>query len=156
MSKNIVFNFCKRMKAIAVFILFIGMFLVVQGYYTQSLNIEKTPKIIYRYIPSSLYDEQLSNNPSLMVSQQYKSMFENINPWPPLQSQMIEKTPLNANSIANGIQSQLSSVPTTGTPTTGAPSSGNQVITVLPTQTQLPITPTPIANSFTGVFRKNY
>uniref|UniRef100_A0A6C0KS50 Uncharacterized protein n=1 Tax=viral metagenome TaxID=1070528 RepID=A0A6C0KS50_9ZZZZ len=112
------------MKAIAVFILFIGMFLVVQGYYTQSLNIEKTPKIIYRYIPSSLYDEQLSNNPSLMVSQQYKSMFENINPWPPLQSQMIEKTPLNANSIANGIQSQLSSVPTTVIPSSGTPTLG--------------------------------
>jgi len=72
------------MKAIAIFILFIGMFLVIQGYYSQVANIKNTPTIVYKYIPRSIYDEQLSSDPSLMVSQQFKSMFENINPWPPL------------------------------------------------------------------------
>lgn len=72
------------MKAIAVFLLFIGMFLVVQGYYQQVSNNTTEPAVRVEYIPRSLYDEQLSNDPTLMVSQQYKGMFEDINPWPPL------------------------------------------------------------------------
>ena len=43
------------MKAIAVFLLFIGMFLVVQGYYQQTAACP-APKVEVKYIPKSLYD----------------------------------------------------------------------------------------------------
>ena len=69
------------MKAIAVLLLFIGMFLVIQGYY----KIEKKcadPQIKIQYIPMSLYEEQLSNDPKLSISNQFKGMFQDINPWP--------------------------------------------------------------------------
>lgn len=67
------------MKAIAVLLLFIGMFLVVQGYY-QKTNTCPPPQIEVKYIPRSLYEEQLSENPESQVSTQFKSMFEDIDP----------------------------------------------------------------------------
>jgi len=67
------------MKAIAIFLLFIGMFLVVQGYYTKKTTCPP-PEVQVKYIPRSLYDEQLSDDPSSMVSTQFKSMFEDIDP----------------------------------------------------------------------------
>jgi hypothetical protein len=67
------------MKAIAVFILFLGMFLVVQGYYKQTTSCPP-PKIEVKYIPSSLYEEQLSGEDNL--KRQFKSLFEDItDPW---------------------------------------------------------------------------
>ena len=67
------------MKAIAVFILFIGMFLVVQGYYDKVKKCPK-PKVEVKYIPFSLYHEQLSDSQKLQ--QHFKSMFEDISsPW---------------------------------------------------------------------------
>lgn len=66
------------MKAIAVFLLFIGMFLVVQGYYKQGSKCP-APKVEVKYIPRSLYDEQLSDEQKLDV--QFKSLFEDISPW---------------------------------------------------------------------------
>ena len=68
------------MKAIAVFLLFIGMFLVIQGYYIQA-TVCPTPTVQVKYIPRSLYDEQLSEDPDSQVSKQFKGMFEDINPW---------------------------------------------------------------------------
>lgn len=69
------------MKAIALFLLFIGMFLVVQGYYTNH-EACPPPSVQVKYIPMSLYEEQLANDPKRSVSQQFKGMFEDINPWP--------------------------------------------------------------------------
>ena len=66
------------MKAIAVFLLFIGMFLVVQGYYKQSIKCPD-PKVEVKYIPRSLYEEQLSDKQKLQVH--FKSMFEDVTPW---------------------------------------------------------------------------
>ncbi len=68
------------MKAIAVCLLFIGMFLVVQGYYSQK-SVCPPQEVQVKYIPRSLYDEQLSDNPESQVSTQFKGMFEDINPW---------------------------------------------------------------------------
>jgi hypothetical protein len=68
------------MKAIAVFLLFIGMFLVVQGYYASKTQCPAQTTQV-KYIPRSLYDEQLSDDPKTMVSTQFKGMFEDINPW---------------------------------------------------------------------------
>lgn len=67
------------MKAIAVFILFLGMFLVVQGYYKQATSCPPS-KIEIKYIPSSLYEEQLSGEDN--IKRQFKSLFEDItDPW---------------------------------------------------------------------------
>lgn len=67
------------MKAIAVFLLFVGMFLVVQGYYSRTSECP-APKVEIKYIPRSLYEEQLSDEESLQ--NHFKSMFEDANPWP--------------------------------------------------------------------------
>ena len=51
--------------------------MVVVGYtrqYTQCPN----PKIEYRYIPRTFYDEQLSSG---TVMKQFSDMFEDENPW---------------------------------------------------------------------------
>lgn len=67
------------MKAIAVFVLFVGMFLVVQGYYNK-VKACPPPKVEVKYIPYSLYQEQLSDAQNLQ--QHFKSMFEDIaSPW---------------------------------------------------------------------------
>jgi hypothetical protein len=69
------------MKAIAVFLLFLGMFLVVQGYYVQETQCPP-PTVEVKYIPMSLYEEQLSNDPKASLERQFKGMFEDTNPWP--------------------------------------------------------------------------
>jgi hypothetical protein len=67
------------MKAIAVFLLFLGMFLVVQGYYQQSTACP-APKTEVKYIPYSLYEEQLSDKQKLQTH--FKSLFEDAtDPW---------------------------------------------------------------------------
>lgn len=69
------------MKAVSVFLLFVGMFLVVQGYYSQKLARAEgdTGRVRIKYIPRSLYEEQLSEP---TVAKQFKGMFEDVNPWP--------------------------------------------------------------------------
>jgi len=66
------------MKAIAVFLLFIGMFLVVQGYYQQT-SACPARKVEVKYIPRSLYEEQLSDEKKLKLH--FKSLFEDVTPW---------------------------------------------------------------------------
>lgn len=68
------------MKAIAVFLLFVGMFLVVQGYY-QRKEACPTPKTEVKYIPLTLYEEQLAEK-GQSVQKQFKSLFEDTTPWP--------------------------------------------------------------------------
>ncbi len=71
------------MKSIAVFVLFLGMFLVVQGYYQQKLEAHKNTakaETQIKFIPRSTYEDQLSNDQK--VSQQFKSMFDEITTWP--------------------------------------------------------------------------
>lgn len=68
------------MKAIAVFLLFVGMFLVVQGYYSQKTACPP-PKVEVKYIPQTLYEEQLSKD-GPTIAKQFKGMFEDIQPWP--------------------------------------------------------------------------
>ena len=65
------------MKPIAIFLLFIGTFLIIQGYYNQSSQCP-VPKTVIKYIPRSLYEEQLSDNQNLEIF--YKSMFEDVTP----------------------------------------------------------------------------
>jgi len=72
------------MKSISIFLLFIGMFLVVQGYYSQTNNCP-APSVQIKYVPRSVYEEQLSPDNESIVSKQFKSLFEDIQPWPGIQ-----------------------------------------------------------------------
>jgi hypothetical protein len=63
------------MKAIAIFLLFIGSLLIIQGYYANK-SVCKKDKIIVKYVPRSIYEEQLKPEESLQSF--YKSMFEDI------------------------------------------------------------------------------
>ena len=72
------------MKSIAILLLFIGMFLVIQGYYSQ-VHFCPPPSVQIKYVPRSLYDEQLSPDNENIVSKQFNSLFEDIQPWPGIQ-----------------------------------------------------------------------
>ena len=72
------------MKSIAVLLLFIGMFLVVQGYYSQ-IDSCPAPSVQVKYVPRSIYDDQLSVESENIISKQFGSLFEGIQPWPGLQ-----------------------------------------------------------------------
>jgi sulfur relay (sulfurtransferase) DsrC/TusE family protein len=61
------------MKSIAIFLSMVGMFLVVRGYYQQ---VQSCPpaKVVVKYVPRSLYEEQLSGKDALQLH--FRSMFE--------------------------------------------------------------------------------
>ncbi len=63
------------MKAIAIFLLFLGSIMIIQGYYNNK-SVCKKDKVIVKYIPRSVYEEQLKPEESLQTF--YKSMFEDI------------------------------------------------------------------------------
>lgn len=65
------------MKSIAIFLLFIGTVLIIQGYYSNLAACPK-PKTIIKYIPRSQYEEQLSDKQNL--DEYYKGMFEQTQP----------------------------------------------------------------------------
>lgn len=69
------------MKAIAVFLLFVGMFLIVQGYY-QRKNECPAPAVQVKYVPRSVYEDQLAEDSGTAVTRQFKSLFEDVAPWP--------------------------------------------------------------------------
>lgn len=66
------------MKAIAIFLLFLGMILIVKGYYSKKYKKMAQPKVIIKYIPRSEYEEQLS--PEQKLTSFYKGLFENTQP----------------------------------------------------------------------------
>jgi len=61
------------MKAIAIFLLFIGMILIIQGYY-ESISICPKNKTIIKYVPRFDYEQQLS--PSQSLDSYFKSIFD--------------------------------------------------------------------------------
>ena len=66
------------MKSIAVFLLFVGMFLIVQGYYSEVSGKCPPPKVEVKYVPLAIYEEQLSGKDR--IQQQFKSLFEDASP----------------------------------------------------------------------------
>ena len=63
------------MRGIAVALLFVGTFLILQGYYAQRVASAATPTVQVKYVPRSVYEEQLSTaTPEL--SAQFRSLFE--------------------------------------------------------------------------------
>ena len=65
------------MKPIAIFLLFIGTIFIIQGYYSQKSSCPKQ-KTVVKYIPRSIYEEQLSDSQNLEIF--YKSMFKDVTP----------------------------------------------------------------------------
>ncbi len=65
------------MKGIAIFLLFIGTILIIQGYYNNKTKCPK-PKTIIKYVPRSTYEEQMSSKERL--DEYYKGIFENTQP----------------------------------------------------------------------------
>jgi hypothetical protein len=63
------------MKPIAIFLLFIGSLMIIQGYYNNK-SVCKKDKVVIKYIPRSVYEEQLKPEESLQTF--YKGMFEDI------------------------------------------------------------------------------
>jgi hypothetical protein len=61
------------MKAVALFLLFIGSLLIIQGYYSYKKTCKKN-KVEIKYVPRQLYEDQLSDQESLSIF--YKNMFE--------------------------------------------------------------------------------
>lgn len=69
------------MKAVSVFLLFLGTILVLQGYYEQKVVTSCPPhKEVIKVVPMSIYEQQLS--PSESLTKYFKSMFEDIMTWP--------------------------------------------------------------------------
>lgn len=73
------------MKSILVLLLFMGMFMIVHGFYEQQLKeIEKNPKVEYRFVPRSYYEEQLldmDGGEGSKASLHFKDMFQKDTPW---------------------------------------------------------------------------
>jgi len=63
------------MKAIAIFLLFIGSIMIIQGYYSNKAVCKKD-KVVVKDVPRSIYEEQLKPEENLQTF--YKSMFEDI------------------------------------------------------------------------------
>ena len=61
------------MKSIAIFLLFVGTVLVIQGYYSNLANCPKS-KTVIKYVPRSVYEDQMSADESL--NSYYKGIFE--------------------------------------------------------------------------------
>lgn len=62
------------MKSIAIFLLFVGVLLIIQGYYSNIAACPK-PKTIIKYVPRAFYEDQLSDN--VKLANAYQGMFEN-------------------------------------------------------------------------------
>ena len=65
------------MKSLIIFILFVGMFMIVSGVYEQRIEEEKQKREIeYKFIPRTMYEEQLASNTSFaakVVDPMFKS-----------------------------------------------------------------------------------
>jgi hypothetical protein len=67
------------MKSIAVFLMFVGTILIIQGYYN-NIAACPAPKPIIKYVPRSTYEEQMSSDTNLL--NKYQNMFESSGPRP--------------------------------------------------------------------------
>jgi hypothetical protein len=67
------------MNIIVIFLLFVGLFLIMQGIYEEKINnLEKNKTIEYKFIPRTYYEEQLADS---TLSSQVDSMFNYDSPW---------------------------------------------------------------------------
>jgi hypothetical protein len=67
------------MKTFIVLVLFIGIFMITHGIYEQKLKaMSNDKKIVYKFIPRTYYEEQLSDN---NVMNKLGGMFSNDSTW---------------------------------------------------------------------------
>lgn len=68
------------MKSLVIFTLFIGLFMIVHGIYEQKLKeAEEKVKIEYRFVPRSLYEEQMASSNDLTLK--VGDLFSKESPW---------------------------------------------------------------------------
>lgn len=67
------------MKSLLVFLVFVGMFLIIQGIYEEKIKIaEQNTRVEYKFIPRTYYEEQLAKSD---LSNQMADMFNYNDPW---------------------------------------------------------------------------
>jgi len=66
------------MKAIAILLLFMGMILIVKGYYSFKYKKMTEPQVVIKYIPRDEYEDLLS--PKEKLDEFYKGLFEKVQP----------------------------------------------------------------------------
>jgi hypothetical protein len=66
------------MKSLAILLLFMGMILIIKGYYSNKYKNMEEPKVIIKYIPRNEYEEQMS--PQEKLDDFYKGLFEKTQP----------------------------------------------------------------------------
>ena len=68
------------MRTLLIFILFVGLFLIVHGVYEQKLKAaEENVKVEYKFIPRTLYEEQMNATDNLTLH--VGDMFGKESPW---------------------------------------------------------------------------
>lgn len=65
------------MKSIILLLFMVGVIMIIIGY-TRQYSVCPNPRVEYRYIPRTFYDEQLTS-PNIL--KQFSSMFQDENPW---------------------------------------------------------------------------
>ncbi len=69
------------MKAFILLLLFIGMFMIVNGVYEEKLKaVQAKKQIEYRFVPRTYYDEQLQAQEG-QVMNTMDDMFSKASPW---------------------------------------------------------------------------
>ena len=67
------------MKALVILFIFLGMVIVLHSIYEEKLSrAQKQVKVEYRFLPRTLYEEQMANTD---VIGQFQSMFTRSTPW---------------------------------------------------------------------------
>lgn len=67
------------MKTLVIFVLFIGMFLIIQGIYDEKLKAaEENKKVMYKFVPRTYYEEQIDES---NVTSKVSTMFNKESPW---------------------------------------------------------------------------
>lgn len=67
------------MKTLVILVLFVGMFLIIQGVYDEKLKVAQDKKqIVYKFIPRTYYEEQLQENE---LESKMSKMFSQVSPW---------------------------------------------------------------------------
>lgn len=67
------------MKTVVIFVLFIGMFLIIQGVFDEKLKaVEENKKVVYKFIPRTYYEEQIDES---NVTSKVSTMFNKESPW---------------------------------------------------------------------------
>jgi|TARA_B100001142_G_C14158492_1_gene587507 hypothetical protein len=64
------------MKNVVLLLLFIGILVIVQGYYEGKIKKVKSKKVITKYIPLHVYEGKMSGEE--MITNQFKSSYEKI------------------------------------------------------------------------------